>query len=183
MWCDDFDGDLYKLVPEAREVIAPAASIRLYTTCPTTDGQINHPTCWEMHGEHVCFLGFEDRAPQPSWCSSGWPVVACTFEEVMRDLWCHHLAARVRVGDEYKPLLWGHVPPGYFPDEGDGEGPVWMLYQVFNALLHHARGHRVLNGAQVELRKRSALDRLRMATQRIHDFAREHELLRGGMPA
>lgn len=172
MWCDDFDGDLYKLVPEARGILAPAAEVRLYTTSHTTHGQINLPSCWEFDGgKHVCFFGFEKIAPQPRYCCASWPVVACTFEEIMRDLWCHHMEARVKLGNGYEMLLRGFVPPGYYPDEGDGEGDVWLLFQAFEDLLWHSRGDRQLTATQVAYRKHVALRVLERATHRIQDMA------------
>lgn len=175
MWCDDFDGDLYKLVPEARSVIAPAATIRMYTTGHTSDGQLNHPACWSADGgKHVCFFGFEAKAPQPPSHWSDAPLVPCTFEEVMRDLWCHQMEGRVLVRGAYKVLLRGHVPPGYYPDEGDGSGDVWVLSQCFDDLLYAARWWKTLSDDQIATRRRRVLAILDRAVRRIQQLATEH---------
>lgn len=92
MWCDDFDIDLYRVMPELREVLALAEGVKLYTHGHTTDGKLNHPTCWNDYEGSVCFFGFDPRTigkPESYWTDS--PVVECTWPEVVRDLWCHHL--------------------------------------------------------------------------------------------
>lgn len=112
MWCDDFDMDLYRVLPEAREVLAPVAATSLYTCSHTTYGKINCPAAWDTgRGGNACYFGLlADGAGLPTWASlptvgpqpSGYTardsVVECTFEEVVRDLWVHQQEFHVLVG-------------------------------------------------------------------------------------
>jgi len=53
------------------------------------DGKLNHPSVWSGYHGIIAFFGFKDPAkPAGYWTDE--PVVECTFEEVVRDAWCHH---------------------------------------------------------------------------------------------
>jgi len=107
MWCDNFDMDLPRILPAFSEIIGPAASIPLYTRGHETDGKLNHPTCWNGGSGFIAFFGFapprwtppelpergNDRwnvyDPQPPGYTTADPFVHCTFDEAVRDGWCH----------------------------------------------------------------------------------------------
>lgn len=88
MWCDDFDADLFKVIPEARGVLAPVRDVKLFTHSSLTNGKINCPSCWHTNMGLAAFFGFRDAA-KPEHYSASHPLVPCTFEEAVRDLWVH----------------------------------------------------------------------------------------------
>lgn len=100
MWCDSFDIDLYKAVPAAREVLAPVKDVVLFTHGHLTDEKLNHPSCWHTDHGMAAFFAFRgEPAPEGYWTDS--PVVRCTFEEAVRDLWVHSLVMVVE-----RRLVW-----------------------------------------------------------------------------
>lgn len=90
-WCDDFDGDLPKLVPGLDEVLAEARKIELVTVGGTSDGRLNHPTCWNSYSGMVSFFGFETPGVPEGYCVGHKQTVRCTLEEAIRDAWVHGL--------------------------------------------------------------------------------------------
>ncbi len=178
MWCDDFDADLFKVVPGARDALAPAADVVLYTTGHTTGGKINHPTCWHVDGGKLaCFVGFAPVPPQPPAYVTGAPIVACTFEELMRDLWVHSVEARMLVLGKCRPLISGEmaVYPGDLP-----MGQVAMLEQCMTALMWHARGNAKLCDLPADKAREGACRILRSVTARVLRAAADHA---AGVPA
>jgi len=152
MWCDNFDGDLYKLVPAARDVLAPIAAIRLYTTCtPSVGGKINLPTCWHSDRGLSCYFGLTEEPPQPPHCWTDSPVMACTMEEAVRDLWAHcPLLMKLKLhGGHY--VLW---------DSREVEPAFWSL-------LWDARGHRDLVRLDPEQAREQVLASLRKVVDRV----------------
>lgn len=103
MWCDNFDLDLYKLVPEAREALAPVANVQLVTIGGKwMDGRLNHPSVWNGGKGMVAFFAFGDENTpidqiKPEACWSNEQRVACTFEEAVRDCWLHNYEILVRM--------------------------------------------------------------------------------------
>jgi hypothetical protein len=93
MWCDDFDMDLYKVLPDAKRLLEPVANLRLYTTGHMTDGALNHPSTWGIRAYFGFRLSEELPArgcqPEGHWTDS--PVIGCTVEEAFRDVWPHTL--------------------------------------------------------------------------------------------
>jgi hypothetical protein len=120
MWYDDFDMDLAKVIPDAMQVIAPVANVKLVTHGkPDKEGKLNHPCVW--NGFHLmAFFGL-DREPQPFfkpdmyWTSD--PLICCTFEEAVRDCWPHQYAIMVN-----GQMVWVPEP------------------QDFEAIMFHVRG-------------------------------------------
>jgi len=158
MWCDDFDMDLYTAVPAAREVLAPVAAVELQTHGGETDGKLNHPSCWSHGGGgYVSFFGF--RAPcKPEVYSTSHPVVRCTFEEAVRDLWCHGMLM----------IVEGH--------------PVWDSERVqsdFQLLMFHLRGWHRRDEREVEHARGRVLDSLRRAVVRFRVLVAEHAAAAG----
>jgi hypothetical protein len=121
-WSDDFDGDLYRLLPEVEEFVAPAAAIRMWTYSGLTHGRINCPTAWHTaRGLTSFFTLVEGRDPRPDrryYVGTDEPV-ECTGEEFFRDLLSHgHIAVVDNVVVDF-----GRLQASYF------------------ALLFHVRGH------------------------------------------
>lgn len=114
MWCDDFDGDLYRLLPEAEEILAPLAGITLSVHSDTTHGRINCPSAWE--GEYRLESPFGYRQPwrdmpKPAHYATQAPLIECTAEEAARDLWSHQHAMYV---DGVLVEDWGRLTGPYF---------------------------------------------------------------------
>lgn len=129
MWCDNFDLDLYKVLPEAREVLAPVKDVKLYTHGRETHGTLNGPSCWNDYSGMIAFFGLLPThiKPEGFWTDSG--VVACTFEEAIRDCWPH----------SYTMLLSIFVP-----GSGTQCVPIWNngspeLRTDFQTLMFHTR--------------------------------------------
>lgn len=137
MWCDNFDLDLYKVLPEAHEILAPVKDVKLYTHGRKTHGTLNGPSCWNHYLGLVAFFGFIPThiKPEAFWTDSG--VVACTFEEAVRDCWCHTYAVVLSV-----------FLPGRGPSSGSGHGShcltIWNnsapeMRRDFEILMYHTR--------------------------------------------
>ncbi len=151
MWCDSFDCDLYKLIPEAREVLAPVRDIELYVRGNTTDGKLNHPAAWNTDRGLSSFFGFYETCGQPAAFWTEYPIVKCTFEEAVRDLWVHTLTMFV---------------------EGQA---VWTAeWTWFEVLMSHARGSRPAPESEVKLIKEAVLASLRMAAKRLSQLSTKH---------
>lgn len=96
MWCDDFDMDLPKVIPEAMAVIASVSNVRLWTRGHSTDGRLNHPAVWNGYtGMDAFFTRHEHVDPVRLPYVTGDPVIECTFAEAVRDCWSHDYALRV----------------------------------------------------------------------------------------
>jgi hypothetical protein len=122
MWCDDFDADLYRVVPEAERLIAPVAHVEMRTVGHTTHGRLNSPSRWNHYYAMIAFFGCRllgQRHWKSDFYSSRDPVVECTFEEAIRDTWVHGCVAIV---DGHR--LWN----------------TWKLQRSFDVLMYHARG-------------------------------------------
>lgn len=156
MWCDRFDGDLYALVPQAREVLAPLAEVKLWTTGHETGGKLNHPSVWNGDTRSVvAFFGLEPEPPHPSWYYTSNPLVACTLEEAARDLWAHGPAIlRLKIP--------GH---GYFDLWDSGE-----VQQSFWRLLFLARGSQLPRHGNADQEREHVLANLRELMQRVRDL-------------
>lgn len=91
MWYDKFDGDLYRLIPEAQEIVAPLGVIPLFTRGkPDADGKLNHPACWNSYRGMVAFFGTASLPMEPEGYWTDDPLVGCTAEEALRDCFPHH---------------------------------------------------------------------------------------------
>ena len=124
MWCDNFDGDLYKLVPQARDALALMADVTLWTYGSVwTDGRLNHPSVWNSYIGSVAFFGLHDHDFNPGANYTTEPLIECTFEEACRSGWVQ----------SWTLILRGH------PLINFGHGDMRL---PFDALLWHARGLR-----------------------------------------
>lgn len=90
LWCDDFDADLPKLIPDALDALGDTADVPLWTRCKPTNGKINLPNCWHTDlGLAAYFTSREWEIPNPPGYATSDPIVRCTFWEAVRDEWCH----------------------------------------------------------------------------------------------
>lgn len=93
MWCDDFDMDLPKVFPDAREIFAKVADVEIVAAGRPDKrfGNLNHPHVWNGDRSMLAFFGFGhphvpagyitgDRHPQH---------VDCTIWDAVRDAWPH----------------------------------------------------------------------------------------------
>src|SRR5688572_28580488 len=90
MWCDGFDLDLPRVVPEAMQVvlsIPPTVTLRTFGT--VTGGRLNHPSCWNTRLGTTAFFTLDphDRPAPAGDVAPGDQVVVCTFAEAIRDAW------------------------------------------------------------------------------------------------
>lgn len=148
MWCDDFDIDLYRAVPGAREVLAPVADVVLYTHGHVTDGKLNHPSCWNHNLGTVAFFGFNDPAKPPEFYVGNAPVVRCTFEEAVRDLWVHALVMIVE-----GVVVWDSSQ---------------AVQRRFDLLMGHMRGWRQLGAREVERAQLDVMESIGYAVNGLH---------------
>jgi hypothetical protein len=87
-WSDDFDMDLPKIIPGAKELLGDLADIELLTHGHATYGGLNHPSCWNASSGSVAFFG--RTAPhKPTHYFTSDPTVRCTLWEAIRDAWVH----------------------------------------------------------------------------------------------
>lgn len=90
MWCDDFDMDLPKVIPDAKAQLGDMAGVELWTHGGETYGSLNHPCVWNHDDGLIAFFGFKSpRKPEVYWTNR--PMVRCTFWEAVRDAWPHGL--------------------------------------------------------------------------------------------
>lgn len=156
MWCDDFDMDLYKVIPAAKEILAPVAAVELVTHGSLTDGKLNHPACWNHQVGMIAFFGFDQPGkPDAYWTDE--PIVHCTFEEAIRDCWPHHYA--IVLSDR---VIWNSQ----------------SFRNRFMALMYHIRGWRKLSEQAVEHCQAKVAESLRAAVASFEVERQRYELLR-----
>lgn len=139
MWCDSFDMDLLRVVPEVVKIVDAFANVKLWTYCRgAVDGVINLPTCWNTNLGLAAFFFSEE--PKHERNAQGWlhfrggyttdaQLVWCTWLELLRDGWVH----------QYVVDLDGKV--------------VWRpndLAREFELLMWHRRGWRTASEEQVK---------------------------------
>lgn len=131
MWYDEFDMDLYEVIPEAREILEPVCDVILYTHGGVMDGRLNHPSVWNHYSGMLAYFGFRDPAT-PVLCWTDAPVVQCTFEEAVRDCWLHHFTIMV----QGRWLIWNSGAPD--------------MMKAFHAILYHTRGIRPVKDLELK---------------------------------
>lgn len=113
-WSDDFDVDLLKVIPDLSELLGEHRETTLFTHGHATFGRLNHPACWNTHAGLAAFFGFTDAA-KPAAYHCDHPLVACTFEEAVRDCWVHDFVMIVenrmvldgkRFWNDFQPIMW-----------------------------------------------------------------------------
>lgn len=160
MWCDDFDMDLPKVIPGAREIFGELGDVVLWTHSKTTHGTINHPSAWNgPDGGAISFFGFNTPSkPAHYWTDA--PAVQCTVWEAFRDLWSHSLVMIL---------------------EGQAVWDAYALSHNFDTIMASVRGWGAPNHLTPARRKRIAQLRtrmsLRVAAARIAELHQLHRSL------
>lgn len=136
-WSDDFDMDLPKILPNARELLGPLAGVELVTTGRPDErtGRLNHPAVWNHDQGVVAFFGFKSpRRPEMMVApSAGW--VRCTAWEAFRDAWSHQYLMIVEGA-----LVWD----------------TFLLWPPFETIMCHLRGWRKDSGGDAAARRQLA---------------------------
>jgi hypothetical protein len=133
-WCDNFDCDLFRAVPESREILEELGQVKLLTRGTVTNGRLNHPTCWNHDKGLIALFSFSGEPRPPGYHSSD-PIVECTFEEAIRDAWVHTLVVVVE-----RQLIWN----------------AFELRREFETLMYHHRKWRVDEPAAAKAARRVA---------------------------
>jgi len=97
---EDWDGDLLKIVPEAAEIIAPVAGVKLVTYGSVDDqARLRHPSTWNGYDGSLAFFDFDAEPPavsKPEEFLTDQPIVRCTMLEAFCDAWMHHYVLLLR---------------------------------------------------------------------------------------
>jgi len=160
MWCDDFDMDLLKVIPGARELLDREAGITLYTHGRLTDGKLNHPAVWNQQRGLTTFFGFADPA-KPEACITRDPIIQCTLAEALRDSWAHHYVLTIE------------------------RTPVWVSQvhrDIFKTLMWHVRGWHRTNPHRLNEKEVIILESLKQACQLTAELYGEWRLAREEKP-
>jgi hypothetical protein len=89
-WSDDFDMDLPRILPEARELMGALGDVELVTTGkPDKNGRLNHPAVWNGDRSMLAFFGFKNPCRPEQMAAPGVGEVRCTAWEAFRDAWPH----------------------------------------------------------------------------------------------
>jgi hypothetical protein len=157
MWCDDFDMDLPKVIPGARNILGSLADTTVWTYGHLTDGKLNHPTVWNDAIGMVAYFGFRNPC-KPEGCWTRDPLVRCTLWEAFRDLWVHGCVMVL----EGRPVLDTHA-----------------LWPQFQELMGDLRGWRTLSPSARSWQRRVVRRALVDAVGRIAilDFERRASLV------
>lgn len=139
MWCDDFDMDLPKVVPDARRALGDRlANLELTTYGNITNGTLNHPAVWNHSLGMIAFFGRPGRIGKPApYYVGGHHLVHCTLWEALRDAWCHDVV-----------ILFEGVPVW------DGPG----AWRHFEKLMYHVRGWKTLPESEAMRHRVAVLD-------------------------
>jgi len=138
-WSDDFDMDLPKVIPEAKERLGEIAGLEIVTHGHMTHGRLNHPTCWNHSLGLVSFFGRGHPHKDESYWTSD-PLVPCTLWEAVRDAWSHNNV----IVFEHNPVFHGD-----------------HMWQYFEPLMYHLRGwDSKLTEKQVKEMKLCVLDEI-----------------------
>jgi hypothetical protein len=97
---EDWDGDLLKIIPQAAEIIAPVADVKLVTFGSVDDrGRLRHPSTWNGYDGSLAFFDFDAEPPtvsKPEEFHTEQPIVRCTALEAFCDAWMHHYVLFIR---------------------------------------------------------------------------------------
>jgi hypothetical protein len=121
-WSDDFDMDLPKVIPDARDLLGDLADLELTTEGGSTKGRLNHPCVWNGDRTMLSWFGF--GAPyRPSQMITGRQeaLITCTAWEAFRDAWPHGYLIQVM----QRPV-WDTFPLQYHFDVIMGDLRGWQ---------------------------------------------------------
>ena len=95
-WSDTFDGDLFKLVPQAEDILSPIAHVKCWIHGGETLGRLNHPCVWNTFAGLTAYVTLREGCdPRPAGYITRDPLVECTIEELIRDVFVHCCVLRV----------------------------------------------------------------------------------------
>lgn len=96
MQLDNFDGDLYNLIPEARDLLEPIAHITFLTHgSADRDGNLSHPSVWNHALGMIAFFGIS--SPQkPDYFHTLDPVIKCPADYALRSAFVQNYAIMFR---------------------------------------------------------------------------------------
>lgn len=152
MWCDDFDMDLPKVIPGAREAVGELGDILLWTSGrPDANGVLNHPSVWNHDDGMIAFFGFREVNKPEGYVGDGY--VRCTVWEALRDAWSHHYIMLVE-----RRAIW---------DTG-------ALWKDFEHIMWCERGWGDLTPRQADDARSQVLSSLRQAVERLTPLTLEH---------
>lgn len=145
MWCDNFDADLPKVVPDARAALGDVADLMLRTHASlAANGMMSHPTVWNHELGLVAVFWRTDRpASKPAHYYTREPVVDLTLWEAVRDAWVHSYVILLEdvwvfngeaAHAHFDPLMW-HVRK--WPGVSDEEAAAARIGAVLT--LEHCR--------------------------------------------
>jgi hypothetical protein len=140
-WSDDFDMDLPKVIPDAKELLGECADLQLQTHGGKTFGRLNHPTVWNGDSGMVAFFGRTSPMKPPAYYTDR-EIIRCTLWEAIRDAWAHTVV-----------IVF------------EGRTPIWdgsKTWAQFEPIMEHIRGYRVLPDAEVEKHKQKVRMRLEL---------------------
>lgn len=128
-WSDNFDMDLPKVIPNAREIMGDLAEVPLWTTGGSaTHGRLNHPEVWNGDTGFIAFFGLRPVGFRDPFYVSTRPMIQCTAWEAFRDAWSHHYLMLVErkpiwntdeLWPEFEAIMWlrrGWGQTGLNPD-------------------------------------------------------------------
>jgi hypothetical protein len=145
-WSDDFDMDLPKVIPAARDALGDVAELSLVTHGHVTHGRLNHPSVWNHSLGSVAFFGRSSPMKPASYWTDD-PLVPCTLWEAIRDVWSHDFV-----------LLLEHNPVWNHPE---------MYNQHFYPLMSNLRGWSSLPAADIAEHKACVLDAIRQTAMLV----------------
>ena len=85
---------------------------------------MNHPACWNTDRGLAAFFGFQPAGIKPDAYWTREQVVACTFEEAIRDCWTHTYCLTIMAAGRFH-AIW------------DSQ----LLHDEFWELMGHVRGY------------------------------------------
>ncbi|HLF10635.1 MAG TPA: hypothetical protein VJA26_05425 [Gammaproteobacteria bacterium] len=109
-WSDDFDMDLPKVIPDARDRLGEHADLELVTYGGTTHGRLNHPCVWNHPLGSVSFFGRGDPRIPSDYYHGHKELVKCTLWEAVRDAWPHSNVILFECRPIWKDQ-WEHFEP------------------------------------------------------------------------
>jgi len=144
-WSDDFDMDLPKIIPDAKQLLGEHADLQLYTHGSKTFGRLNHPVVWNTEIGLVAYFG-RSSPMKPAMSYTDREIVRCTLWEAVRDAWAHTIIVVF-----------------------EGSNPIWdgsKTYKQFEPIMYHIRGWRPLSDADLGKHK----DKVRMRLELVPHF-------------
>lgn len=90
---DQFDGDLYNLIPGLKDRLAPLAKLPLLThgTNYAESDYLNHPTVWHQSTGLTAFYGIQEPV-RPAYCYTDYAPIQCNAEQLLRLAFCKNFS-------------------------------------------------------------------------------------------